>query len=129
MSLNVVSLPAASSSEHLLALAEVDHFATTDMGHPGEGPWTFRMLREPILTAELKRLACPQSSRKVDSLTFQPCPPHVYQSQDRCVVEEWNFPGGTWQFCSVFDGEYSHRFVFYWSIIGVYLVFFFWQDM
>ncbi|KAJ7733105.1 protein serine/threonine phosphatase 2C [Mycena olivaceomarginata] len=62
---NVVSLAEASSSEHLLALAEVD------------------------------------------SLTFQPCSPHVYQNQDRFVVEEWNFPGGTWQFNSIFDGEYS----------------------
>jgi pyruvate dehydrogenase phosphatase len=104
---NVVSLPAASSSEHLHALAEVDNFGTTDMGHPGEGPWTFRMLPEPFLTAELKRLASPQSNRKVDSLTFQPCSPHVYQNQDRFVVEEWNFPGGTWQFNSIFDGEYS----------------------
>ncbi|KAJ7497155.1 phosphatase 2C-like domain-containing protein [Mycena latifolia] len=105
---NIVSLPAASSSEHLLALAEVSHFGTTDMGHPGEGPWTFRMLPEPFLTAELNRLACPRSTRKVDSLTFQPCSPHIYQNQDRFVVEEWNFPGGTWQFNSIFDGHVNH---------------------
>ncbi|KAJ7925153.1 phosphatase 2C-like domain-containing protein [Mycena leptocephala] len=110
---NVVSLPAASSSEHLHALAEVDNFGTTDMGHPGEGPWTFRMLPEPFLTAELKRLASPQSNRKVDSLTFQPCSPHVYQNQDRFVVEEWNFPGGTWQFNSIFDGHVNHDTVDY----------------
>ncbi|KAJ7132885.1 phosphatase 2C-like domain-containing protein [Mycena crocata] len=110
---NVVSLPAASSTEHLLALAEVSHFATTDMGHPGEGPWTFRMLPEPFLTAELKRIACPQSSRRVDSLSFQPCSPHVYQNQDRFVVEEWNFPGGAWQFNSIFDGHVNHFTVDY----------------
>ncbi|KAJ6558594.1 phosphatase 2C-like domain-containing protein [Mycena vulgaris] len=110
---NIVSLPAASDSEHRLALAEVSHFGTTDMGHPGEGPWTFRMLPEPLLTAELKRLACPRSTRKVDSLTFQPCSPHVYQNQDRFVVEEWNFPGGTWQFNSIFDGHVNHYTVDY----------------
>ncbi|KAJ7782994.1 phosphatase 2C-like domain-containing protein [Mycena metata] len=111
----VVSLPAASSTEHLQALSEVNHFATTDMGHPGEGPWTFRMLPEPSLTAELKRIARPQSnhSRKVDSLTFQPCSPHIYQNQDRFVVEEWNFPGGTWQFNSIFDGHVNHYTVDY----------------
>ncbi|KAJ7124881.1 phosphatase 2C-like domain-containing protein [Mycena epipterygia] len=111
--MNIVSLPAASSSEHLLALAEVSHFGTTDMGHPGEGPWTFRILPEPFLTAELKRIACPQSTRKVDSLTFQPCSPHVYQNQDRFVVEEWILPGGTWQFNSVFDGHVNHHTVDY----------------
>ncbi|KAJ6475222.1 phosphatase 2C-like domain-containing protein [Mycena vitilis] len=109
---NVVALPAASSSEHLIALAEVDHFETTDMG-TGEGPWTFRVLPEPFLTAELKRLACPQSSRKVDSLSFQPCPPHVHQNQDRFVVEEWNFSSGIWQFNSIFDGHVNHDTVDY----------------
>ncbi|KAJ7262310.1 phosphatase 2C-like domain-containing protein [Mycena haematopus] len=68
---------------------------------------------EPLLTAELKRLACPQSNRKVDSLTFQPCSPHVYQNQDRFVVEEWHFPGGTWQFNSIFDGHVNHDTVDY----------------
>ncbi|KAJ7713944.1 phosphatase 2C-like domain-containing protein [Mycena maculata] len=110
---SVVSVPAASSSENLLALAEVSHFGKTDMGHPGEGPWTFRILPEPFLTAELKRIACPRSNRKVDSLTFQPCSPHVYQNQDRFVVEEWNFPGGTWQFNSIFDGHVNHHTVDY----------------
>ncbi|KAJ7901695.1 phosphatase 2C-like domain-containing protein [Mycena olivaceomarginata] len=110
---NVVSLAEASSSEHLLALAEVENFLSTDMGHPGEGPWTFRALPEPFLTTELNRLARPQSNRKVDSLTFQPCSPHVYQNQDRFVVEEWNFPGGTWQFNSIFDGHVNHYTVDY----------------
>ncbi|KAK7057310.1 PPM-type phosphatase domain-containing protein [Favolaschia claudopus] len=110
---NVVSLPAASSSEHLLALAEVDDFGSTDMGYPGEGPWTFRILREPSLTAELTRAASPQSNRKVDSLTFQPCSPHIYQNQDRFIVEEWNLLGGTWQFNSVFDGHVNHHTVDY----------------
>ncbi|KAF7376024.1 Protein phosphatase 2C C10F6.17c [Mycena sanguinolenta] len=110
---NVVSLDAASSSEHLLALAEVEEFGLTDMGHPGAGPWTFRVLPEPFLTAELKRLASPRSNRKIDSLSFQPCSPHVYQNQDRFVVEEWHFPGGTWQFNSIFDGHVNHDTVDY----------------
>ncbi|KAJ6499436.1 phosphatase 2C-like domain-containing protein [Mycena sanguinolenta] len=110
---NIVSLDAASSSEHLLALADVEEFGSTDMGHPGAGPWTFRLLPEPFLTAELKRLASPQSNRKVDSLTFQPCSPHIYQNQDRFVVEEWHFPGGTWQFNSIFDGHVNHDTVDY----------------
>ncbi|KAF8210082.1 protein serine/threonine phosphatase 2C [Mycena galopus ATCC 62051] len=83
------------------------------MGHPGQGPWTFRILPEPFLSAELKRVACPQSNRKVDSLTFQPCSPHVYQNQDRFVVEEWHFPGGAWQFNSIFDGHVNHHTVDY----------------
>src|ERR1700761_315008 len=48
----IVALPAASSTEHLLALSEVSHFGSTDMGHPGEGPWTFQRLSEPFLSAE-----------------------------------------------------------------------------
>ncbi|KAJ6557184.1 protein serine/threonine phosphatase 2C [Mycena sp. CBHHK59/15] len=102
-----------SSAENLLALAEVSDFAKTDMGHPGEGPWTYRILREPSLTAELQRRSHPQSSRRVDSVTFQPCSPHVYQNQDRYVVEEWNLPGGTWQFNSIFDGHVNHHTVDY----------------
>ncbi|KAJ7502748.1 phosphatase 2C-like domain-containing protein [Mycena galericulata] len=104
---SVVSLPAADSSEHLLALAEVSHFGKTNIGH------TFRILSEPFLTAELNRVACPRSNHKVDSLSFQPCSPHVYQNQDRFVVEEWNFPGGTWQFNSIFDGHVNHHTVDY----------------
>ncbi|KAJ7647470.1 phosphatase 2C-like domain-containing protein [Roridomyces roridus] len=109
----VISLPAASSSEHLLALDEVSHFSKTDMGQPGAGPWTFRILPEPFLSAELERVACPKSSRKVDSLTFQPCSPYVHRNQDRLVVEEWSFPGGTWQFNSVLDGHVNHYTVDY----------------
>ncbi|KAJ7209524.1 phosphatase 2C-like domain-containing protein [Mycena pura] len=109
----IIALPAASSTEHLLALSEVSHFGSTDMGHPGEGPWTFQRLSEPFLTAELERVARPRSSRKVDSLSFQPCSPHVYQNQDRFVVEEWSLPGGTWQFNSIFDGHVNHHTVDY----------------
>ncbi|KAJ7287708.1 phosphatase 2C-like domain-containing protein [Mycena rebaudengoi] len=103
----IVSLPAASSSEILLALQEVSQFTTTDMGY------TFRVLSEPSLTTELKRLSHPRSNGRVDSVTFQPCSPHVHQNQDRYVVQDWNFPGGTWQFSSIFDGHVNHHTVDY----------------
>ncbi|KAJ7072481.1 phosphatase 2C-like domain-containing protein, partial [Mycena amicta] len=93
-----VALPAASSSEHLLALSEVSDFALTDMGHPGAGPWTYRMLPEPMLSREMERVSNARASRNVDSLSFQPCSPDVHENQDRLVVEEWSLPGGTWQF-------------------------------
>lgn len=105
MNYRVLSLPAANSTEHLQALAEVDEFATTHMGHTDEGPWTYRRLQEPRLTAELIRLANARSRPYVDSVTFQPC--MSSHSQDRYAVEEWDLPGGRWLFNAVFDGAVS----------------------
>ncbi|KAF7298193.1 PPM-type phosphatase domain-containing protein [Mycena chlorophos] len=96
---NIVFLPAASSSEHLLALSEVSEFTTTDMGHP------YRVLEEHQLTAEMERVSNARSTGSIDSLSFQPCSPDIHENQDRVVVEEWDLLGGTWQFMGVFDGH------------------------
>jgi pyruvate dehydrogenase phosphatase len=105
---DVISLPVATSSEHSQALAEVSHFGLTDMGFTGQGPWTYRILHDPALTRELAQMSRARTSGSVDIITLQPCPPHIYLSQDRYVVEEWDLPGGTWQFNGVFDGNYIH---------------------
>jgi pyruvate dehydrogenase phosphatase len=102
---DVISLPVATSSEHSQALAEVSHFGLTDMGFTGQGPWTYRILHDPALTRELAQMSRARTSGSVDIITLQPCPPHIYLSQDRYVVEEWDLPGGTWQFNGVFDGN------------------------
>lgn len=106
MASNVISLPVASSSEHLQALAEVSNFGLTDMGYPGQGPWAYRILKEPSLMEELSRMSGAKTyGFGVDIVSLQPCPSHISQSQDRCVVEEWNLPGGKWIFNGVFDGQ------------------------
>lgn len=106
MSSSIVSLPLASSSEMMQALEEVSDFSQTDMGYAGQGPWVYRILHEPVLTTELARMSSAESrSFGVDVVSLQPCPPHISQSQDRYVAEEWNLPDGTWQFNGVFDGN------------------------
>jgi hypothetical protein len=106
MSSDVISLPVATSSENSQALAEVSHFGLTDMGYTGQGPWTYRILHDPALSMELAQMSRATTLGCVDIITLQPCPPHIYLSQDRYVVEEWDLPGGAWQFNGVFDGNY-----------------------
>lgn len=96
MKLQTITLAAASSLENLQALAEVQDFATTDTG------WTYRILPEPLLTAELARSSNALSGACFDSVTFQPCP--YSQNQDRHTMESWDLPGGTWTFIAIFDG-------------------------
>lgn len=105
MVLNVVSLPLASSLEHLEALAEVSHFGVTDMGFSGQGSWTYRILEDPSLTEELEQKSNVESCGLVDLVSFQPCPSHILLSQDRSITEEWDFPDGAWVFNGVFDGK------------------------
>jgi pyruvate dehydrogenase phosphatase len=100
----VVNIPPASSSENLHALEEVRDFSTTDMGRGGRERWTYRILREPHLSAELARMSDAYSRRCVDSVTLQPSPLYHFRSQDRCILEEWDMPGGTWLFNAVLDG-------------------------
>ncbi|KAF5386116.1 hypothetical protein D9615_002436 [Tricholomella constricta] len=112
MATSVISLPTASSSENLHALAEVSDFGLTDMGYPGQGPWTYRILQDPSLTEEL----CRRSGARtylfgVDVVSLQPCPSHISQSQDRYVVEEWDLPDGKWIFNGVFDGHLNRHTV------------------
>jgi pyruvate dehydrogenase phosphatase len=101
----VVSLTSATSLENLRALNEVRDFATTDMGLGGRERWTYRILQEPRLSAELQRLANPLSAAGIDSIGFQPCPLDEFRSQDRMCIEHWQMPpGGTWTFTAIFDG-------------------------
>ena len=101
----VVSLTSATSLENLRALNEVRDFATTDMGLGGRERWTYRILQEPRLSAELQRIANPISTGGIDAIDFQPCPLHEFRSQDRMCIEHWQMPtGGTWTFTAIFDG-------------------------
>jgi pyruvate dehydrogenase phosphatase len=101
-----VSLTAATSLENLRALNEVRDFATTDMGLGGPELWTYRILQEPGLSAELQRLANPLSTGGIDAIDFQPCQLHEFRTQDRKCVEHWQMPsGGTWAFTAIFDGQ------------------------
>lgn len=100
----VISLSAANPADHLRALDEVREFATTSMGRGGPHRWTFRMLSEPRLSQELQTMAHPRSVEGVDGITFQPCQLYEERSQDRCRMEHWSLPGGTWVFNAIFDG-------------------------
>ncbi len=103
----MVSLTAATSLENLRALNEVRDFATTDMGLGGPELWTYRILQEPSLSAELQRLANPLSVGGIDAIDFQPCQLHEFRTQDRKCIEHWQMPsGGTWVFTAIFDGQY-----------------------
>jgi pyruvate dehydrogenase phosphatase len=106
----VVSLTTATSVENLRALNEVRDFATTDMGLGGPERWTYRVLEEPGLSAELQRLANPTSTPGgTDSIDFQPCQMHEFRTQDRKCVEHWRMPsGGIWVFTAIFDGQFTH---------------------
>ncbi|PIL34209.1 hypothetical protein GSI_03920 [Ganoderma sinense ZZ0214-1] len=107
----VINLMPATSSDQLRALDEVKDFALTDMDRGGDERWTYRMLEEPVVSEELKRVAEPRTSAAgtVDSVSFQPCKTWHYRSQDRHKVEEWALPGGgTWTYAAVFDGHMNH---------------------
>jgi len=100
----VVSLASASSSDNLRALDEVRDFAVTDMDRGGPERWTYQILSEPRLSAELRRMANPVSSESVDCISFQPSPLYEFRSQDRYRVERWHLLGGDWTFTAIFDG-------------------------
>ncbi|KAI0256201.1 protein serine/threonine phosphatase 2C [Lactifluus subvellereus] len=82
------------------------------MGLGGPERWTYRILQEPRLSAELQGLAKPRSVGGVDSIDFQPCQSHEFRSQDRMCIENWQMsPGGTWVFTAIFDGHAGHATV------------------
>ncbi|OBZ68173.1 Protein phosphatase 2C C10F6.17c [Grifola frondosa] len=108
MGVRVVNLSPATTSDCIGAFDEVKDFAVTDMGRGGPDRWTYRILREPGLTAELDRLSNPRSVGAVHSVTFQPCRSYHHRSQDRYTVEEWRLPGGTWTCTAIFDGHMNH---------------------
>lgn len=97
-----INLQSASACETLRALDEVKDFARTDMDRGGIQRWTYRVLEEPELTDELKRLSDAQSRGMIDSVSLQPCP--SYKSQDRYHIEQCHLPNGTWTFVAIFDG-------------------------
>ncbi|KAG6864874.1 hypothetical protein C0991_006641 [Blastosporella zonata] len=106
---SVVSLPSATSTEHLEALAEVSNFGRTDMGYTGEGPWTYRILSAESLDQELTRMSRAKSYRfGVDVVSLQPCLSYASRSQDRYIIEEWDLPDGKWIFSAVMDGHVNH---------------------
>ncbi|KAF8070267.1 phosphatase 2C-like domain-containing protein [Lyophyllum atratum] len=109
MESHIITLPVATSSENLQALAEVANFGLTDMGYPGQGPWAYRILQEPSLTEDLARMSAATTYQfGVDVASLQPCPSDISRSQDRYVVEEWYLPDGKWVFNGVFDGMLGH---------------------
>lgn len=110
---NMVSLQAATSTENLRALEEVKDFYTTDLGRGGKERWTYHMLPEAALDVELHRMSNATSSTSVDSVTFQPCAAYAELNQDRYSIEEWELPGGVWQFTAIYDGHCGHDTVNY----------------
>lgn len=108
MDLRVIGLTPASESQLQHTLDEVKDFATTDMDRGGPERWTYRMLPEPAVVDELRRLACPQTVASVDAVSLQPCRTWHYRSQDRHKVEQWALPCGTWTYAAVFDGTSAH---------------------
>ncbi|KAL0956064.1 hypothetical protein HGRIS_002233 [Hohenbuehelia grisea] len=109
-----ILIPSASSTDHLEALAEVSQFGKTSLGHSEEaGTWTYRKLAEPYLTSELARQAKPHTVAFSDAVTFQPCPPHVSENQDRYLIQQWDLPDGRWTFCTVLDGHLNRYTVDY----------------
>lgn len=121
----VINLTPATSSDQLRALDEVKDFALTDMDRGGDERWTYRMLEEPAVSEELKKVAAPKTSTAgtVDSISFQPCKTWHYRSQDRHRVEEWALPGGgTWTYAAVFDGMRSRSRPSIIAYVGRYLI-------
>jgi pyruvate dehydrogenase phosphatase len=102
---SVVSLAAASSSDHLSALSEVRDFATTDMGRGGPQRWTYRVLPEPELSNRLRAMSNAFSKSTVDGVSLQPHLSHEYRNQDRALTEVWATPAGPWTFNAIFDGS------------------------
>ena len=116
---HVLSLTAATSLENLRALNEVRDFAITDMGLGGPERWTYRILQEPSLSAELQRLTNPSSIGGIDAIDFQPCQLHEFRTQDRKCIEHWQMPsGGTWVFTAIFDGQSTFFFSFTSARVG-----------
>lgn len=109
--MNVVRLSPASPTADLKALQEVSDFAWTDMGWGGEDRWTYRKLTDEQIAHELHRKAQHGTIGNVDYVTFQPCQAYEARSQDRFVVQHWDFPDGRWTFSAVFDGELDVSFV------------------
>jgi hypothetical protein len=75
---------------------------------PG-GPWPFRLLAEPDLTAELHRHANAKTSNvsglRVDSVSLQPAQGTENASQDRIYDGTFDVAGHRWSLVGVFDGK------------------------
>lgn len=77
----------------------------TDMGEgEGRGPWTYHILPEDLLKAELDRHAFAKKVGVTHSVSMQPCAAPGEASQDRYAVHEWELEGGNWRFNAIFDG-------------------------
>lgn len=109
MARHVVQLLPATPLDTRLALEEVKDFYLTDMGYGGDLKWTYRVLQEPSLTEELRRLSQPCSIGSTDHVSLQPCPAYEQRSQDRYIVEKWSMTWGNWTFTAVLDGERGNK--------------------
>ncbi|KAJ7223727.1 phosphatase 2C-like domain-containing protein [Mycena haematopus] len=69
---------------------------------------TYTVLPEPEASAELARLAHPQSTGATDTVSIQPCPTPSERTQDRLIVADWRISDQTWRFHAVFDGHAGH---------------------
>ncbi|KAJ6558605.1 protein serine threonine phosphatase 2C [Mycena vulgaris] len=69
---------------------------------------TYTALAEPQLSAELARLANPQSFGSTDVVSLQPCLSPNERTQDRFVVADWELADGVWRFHAVCDGHAGH---------------------
>ncbi|KAG6862281.1 hypothetical protein C0995_015978 [Termitomyces sp. Mi166 len=111
---DVISLPISTSSEYLEALAEVSDFGRTDMGYPGQGPWTYCILTKASLNEKITDMSGAKSYPfGVDAVSLQPCLSYACRSQDRYFTEEWDLPNGKWIFNAVLDGHLNHDTVDY----------------
>ncbi|KAI0030775.1 protein serine/threonine phosphatase 2C [Vararia minispora EC-137] len=81
------------------------------MGRGGHRRWTYRILPEPTLSNELRRMSNAFSKGHCDGVLLQPSPLHEFRNQDRAYTESWPTPSGAWTFNAVFDGHVGHATV------------------
>ncbi|EGO01319.1 hypothetical protein SERLA73DRAFT_87888 [Serpula lacrymans var. lacrymans S7.3] len=74
------------------------------------GPWRYRLLSEPALTAEFTRLV------KTENVLGSACvclQPNRQPSEDRHAIRDLHLPLGNWRFAGVFDGHAGKETVDY----------------
>ncbi|THH16578.1 hypothetical protein EW146_g4087 [Bondarzewia mesenterica] len=107
-------IPFADMSGPTQQSSPAGQFAETNMGlGPAYGPWKYRILHEPHLTAELARMSSATKIGNADCVTIQPCPNSYEASQDRYTVQDWQLADGNWRFAAIFDGHAGAEMVDY----------------
>lgn len=92
-----------------MSVSDTFSSANSTWGIIDPNPLCYSILCEPALTSELERLSAATSIGTTDCITLQPCLNPAKSNQDRYVVQDWELPGGKWQFTAVFDGMGSHK--------------------